>query len=270
MKIAALIPIHKCPIPVICKTIASAAIPGIDCITIANDSGPHSDADIVEWLKRFELWHAGLGGIRGPANDWPIKFVRTPKNLGPGGARDYGVTHTDADYIATLDVGDYWYPEAKARQLAFVRETQPQACFSRCFDTIAGAERPLHAEWAERIFTSNRFQLSTTVYRKDVWARVGGYPPSWWASDWLFNVVVQKFAGWTMYDECTGTADEGPGGHSDVHGDLEKCRQWRECVADAQLFARSVSRGEWLPPSVEDRWKADPIMFAIAERKVTA
>ena len=50
--------------------------------------------------------------------DARISCVRSPRNLGIGGARNLGLAHAQGDLIALLDADDLWHPQYLARQVA--------------------------------------------------------------------------------------------------------------------------------------------------------
>lgn len=63
------------------------------CVYIVNDC---SDYNYEEITSKFRLYYY-------------IKELQTPKNMGPGYARQFGIDNSDSDYIVFMDSDDFFY-----------------------------------------------------------------------------------------------------------------------------------------------------------------
>ncbi len=62
-------------------------------VYLVNDCSDYDYHDFVEYFSSF----------------FPIQELKTPKNVGPGGARNYGIDHSHQDYIVFIDSDDVFY-----------------------------------------------------------------------------------------------------------------------------------------------------------------
>lgn len=201
--VVVVVPSYNEPLERIERTIASAfATPGVDLVRVVDD---------------------GSGIPVGLAPRDRLEVLRCLRNGGPSAALNAGIRSLPADaIICRLDVGDVFYPEPKARQIAMVKSGAPAVCSWR-FDPVAGRVCPIREDWARRIYTDCQFSGTATVFTKAAWLECGGFDESLrWCDDWRFSVAVHAHIGWTVFPEVTGEHGEFPGGHSDVNGDRER------------------------------------------------
>ena len=79
-------------------------------VYIVNDS---SDKDYSEFVKRYK-------------KDFDITELKTPENVGPGLARQYGIDHSSSEYITFLDADDVFYEYYSIEDLYKFLQRNPQ------------------------------------------------------------------------------------------------------------------------------------------------
>lgn len=149
--------------------------------------------------------------------DERVGILRLTANVGPAAALNAGCAELiaqGATVIARLDVGDVWFPESKALQLADALDTGCAASFSPSFDEATGRARPVSARWATQLYRDNQFQASTTIVRVDVAEAIKFDESLRYCDDWDFAMRVQHAYGWRHFDAVTGTATAFPDGHT--------------------------------------------------------
>ena len=62
-------------------------------VTLVNDCSPNTDCDYQDLIDRYK-------------SEIDIRCIRTPRNVGQGLARQYGIDHTDCDYFMFMDEDD--------------------------------------------------------------------------------------------------------------------------------------------------------------------
>jgi glycosyltransferase involved in cell wall biosynthesis len=147
-------------------------------------------------------------------DDLDAEVVRLPENLGCSGALNAGISLlADDDIVCRLDVGDQFYPEPKARQIAVVASGQARCSSSPHFDPVSGKTWRVPPDWSRRIFTDSVFTPCTNVYRVSVWREVGEHDKTLrYKADWDFSMKVQAYVGWHMHPETTCEAGMYPDG----------------------------------------------------------
>lgn len=198
------------------RSVASAlAVPGVDLVRVVDDGSPVPA--VLEPRDRVEV-------------------LRCSQNGGPSAALNTGIRDLPDDaIIVRLDVGDVFYPEPKARQIAMAKAGAPAVC-SWHFDPVHDRIHKISDDWATRIFTTCQFSSTASVFTRAAWLEVGRFDETMrWADDWLFLAQVQAYIGWTVFPEVAGEHGEHPGGHSDVSRDPEKKRRR---LADQSRAAR--------------------------------
>lgn len=89
-------------------------------VTIVDD---HSDVNYDSVVAMFQQF-------------FPIRVLRLEKNCGPGMARQYGIEHTNEDYIMFLDCGDnFVHPESMRNILAIIKSNPNVELFSWAHDS---------------------------------------------------------------------------------------------------------------------------------------
>lgn len=93
------------------RTLFSLGIDSNANITIVDDCSDETYEDVIELFSHF----------------YSIRVLKTPKNGGPGVARQFGLSHTYGDYVMFLDTGDILYtPDTLSRMLKLC-ENNPEA-----------------------------------------------------------------------------------------------------------------------------------------------
>ena len=135
--------------------------------------------DAVE--AQFQTFAAG--------DQQPARFVRHEKNQGLPATRNTAVALAQAEWIVLLDSDDLWHREHLSNLVA-AAERQPDAelvhAGSILFDSDTGRELELRAPSAEirAAFPVSLFhggyiiQPSSVMLKKSLWARVGGFNPT--------------------------------------------------------------------------------------------
>lgn len=183
-----------------------------------------------------------------------VEVIRCDANGGPAAALFTGISQqSPTAIICRLDVGDEFYPEAKARQIDEVLSGKCQASGSPRFDPVAGVERPVREGWDRRIYTDAQFAAPTTVYERSAWEAAGGNAVHLrWCEDWLFAIRMQAYVGWRIFDEVTCSAGEFPGGHSDVTGERAKARA--KCRAEVAKIGQALGRPDTCRHLFDTAW----------------
>jgi glycosyltransferase involved in cell wall biosynthesis len=145
-----------------------------------------------------------------------VRVIHLPANGGCSVALNAGIRDLPEDsIICRLDVGDVFYPEAKARQIDVVLSGRARCSSSPHFDPVSGEPWTVSPNWQRAIYTDSVFTGCTNVYRKGVWREVGGHDESLrYLADWDFSMKVQYYVGWHMHDEMTCEAGMYPDGFS--------------------------------------------------------
>jgi glycosyltransferase involved in cell wall biosynthesis len=142
----------------------------------------------------------------------PCEVIHLSENGGCSRALNAGIEALpESAIVCRLDVGDAFYPEAKARQIAALTCSS-----SPHFDPVSGLVMSPPANWRCRIYTDCVFTGCTNVYPKAIWREVGGHDESLrYCADWDFSMKVQHHAGWRIHDEVTCEAGQHAGGLTD-------------------------------------------------------
>lgn len=195
MIVSVIVPCYREAIDKVISTVESAlAVRNIDRIIVVDDGCGDSTLDDLATER--------------------VSVVHLPGNLGCSGALNAGIALlSDDDIACRLDVGDHFYPDAKARQIEVVLSGQARCSSSPHFDPVAGEVWRIPGDWRSRIYVDSVFTPCTNVYRVSVWREVGGHDEGLrYKADWDFSMKVQAYVGWHMHDEVTCSAGMFPGG----------------------------------------------------------
>lgn len=118
----------------------------------------------------------------------PVRYQRHEVNQGLPATRNTGIGASAGELIALLDADDCWRPEHLEKTVARLRESGADLAHagSLLFDSDTGRELETRAPSPEAVsrFPLSLFlgeyliQPSSTVLRKSLWERVGGFDPS--------------------------------------------------------------------------------------------
>lgn len=86
------------------RSVLNQTYPSLELLLI--DNGSTDGTQIT--LKKLESDHRN------------IRFIQTPKNLGPSGARNLGIRESNGEYIFFLDGDDLMFPSKIEKQIAFM------------------------------------------------------------------------------------------------------------------------------------------------------
>lgn len=93
------------------KTLFSIGLDSNVNITIVDDCSEETYDDIIDLFSRF----------------FSIRVLKTPKNGGPGVARQFGLSHTYGDYVIFIDTGDVFYTPNTLLTMLQICENNPDA-----------------------------------------------------------------------------------------------------------------------------------------------
>ncbi len=208
-------------------------------IILVDDSNPPEDrAALMECIESSDVKN--------------ILCVRTPRNLGPGGARNFGWELASQPYLAFLDADDSWHPMKIAIQLEYMIEHSEvdftahhwsvfDPAFSGCKElTFAGQGlrtrrlRPIDLLWRNPVCTS------TVMLKRALHQR---FPERRYAEDyelWL-RLLLGGCRG-VFLDAYLAYLHKPPYGAGGLSGEL-----WRMEVGEIQTYW-SLCREGMLPP----------------------
>jgi glycosyltransferase involved in cell wall biosynthesis len=122
-----------------------------------------------------------------------VMALQTPKNGGPGPARQVGVDAADTEFVAYLDADDEWHPEHIARALAILDARPDVVCtwgsyeqshVGSDWETFGPAEIKETVDSWSLIRESYVVQSGAVARRAAVLAIGGNYPDVRWCEDY--------------------------------------------------------------------------------------
>lgn len=123
----------------------------------------------------------------------PVQVLRTPTNVGPGGARHLGIMHTDAELIAILDADDVALPD-HLQQLELQHERRGGLVTAEGFvwRPGTGLERRTMRQWKplppvpqqRRAIIASNFVTIATLFHRELYERAGGFRDRTGVEDW--------------------------------------------------------------------------------------
>lgn len=113
-------------------------------------------------------------------DDSRIRYVRSPSNLGPGGARNLGVSEARGEILTFLDDDDLWLP----RRLQIAEAAIDDAPIILCWQYSTGG-RLLNGCVHDEILDATPPQLGAIALRKSAWVPMDssyrrGQDVIWW------------------------------------------------------------------------------------------
>lgn len=134
-------------------------------IVIVDDGSPDDTAHVAQALMERHPHHR-------------IRLHRQ-QNLGLPGARNSGITASGGRYILPLDADDMIKPQMLERTVALLEADHSAAIAYTDREEFGAINRVVRLKEFEpkRLAAANLFQYSS-LYRRDVWAAVGGYNPN--------------------------------------------------------------------------------------------
>ncbi len=104
--------------------------------------------------------------------DARIKWLSSPKNQGPGAARNLGMKVAQGEYIAFLDSDDEWLPDKLAKQVERMEKEPPEVGVCFC-----GAKIIKNGDTYHPAFYRPRKAWERDTLRQFVWDKVGFLTP---------------------------------------------------------------------------------------------
>lgn len=236
--VVVVMPCHREPIAEVQKSIDSALAVPIEGIrvTLVDDGTGREDLD-------------ALGSDR-------VTVIHRDTNGGPSAALDTGIASTaPGSVICRLDVKDEFYPEPKARQIETVLRGIPASC-SPHWDPVRNYEHHPPPDWRKRIYSDSCFTGVTTVYRRDVWERVGIDTSIRWAEDWRFSMLIEHIVGFDLFPEVTCSAGMYAGGHTDCTSNRAKYDAREADRARVVTLGRALSHPDAYAHLYNPKWCA--------------
>lgn len=131
--------------------------------------------------------------------DLPIRLVRLEQNVGPGGARNAGISAGSEPYIAFLDADDEWHAEKVERQMKVMQAPEAPA-FSAHLKFFSSQDWPSRLtenvtefdHWD--ILLKNPAAISTVMMRRD---SIRYLFPEWYAGEDYAFVAANLLSGIT-------------------------------------------------------------------------
>jgi glycosyltransferase involved in cell wall biosynthesis len=102
-----------------------------------------------------------------------VRFIRHPKNSGLSAARNTGIKHSKYDLVIPMDADDYFFPDA-VKNLYKEVDDEHGIYYGNLLSMghVAIPETGLITK--ARLLDSNPL-FSSSLYKKEVWEKVGGY-----------------------------------------------------------------------------------------------
>ncbi|MGL3213534.1 glycosyltransferase family 2 protein [Bradyrhizobium sp. BR 1433] len=155
----------------------------------------------------------------------PIKLIKLPRNVGPGGARNAGISASSEPFLAFLDADDEWHPHKLRLQMGLMLASDAPAGSSHR-KSFAGAAWPTFNGWAHArritrraILTSNVASISTVVIRRD--AVQHRFPRTYACEDyWFVAAHVLSGVEFIRMDQTLARSDKPAFGASGLSGRL--------------------------------------------------
>ena len=135
-----------------------------------------------------------LIGAHGEAS---IRLIAQDNCGSPGQTRNVGIAAARGEYLVCLDADDRLHPEYLARCAAAL-DAHPEAAVAYGDLQMFGDDDTLHVppEWDTRVQLDCNFLDVVSMFRRSVWAEVGGYDTEIGYEDWdLWIAVIER--GWT-------------------------------------------------------------------------
>ena len=120
-----------------------------------------------------------------------VRLIAQPNCGSPGQTRNVGISAARGQYIVCLDADDRLHPEYLAR-CATALDTHADAAIAYGDLQMFGDDDTLHVppEWDTRVELDCNFLDVVSMFRRSVWAEVGGYDTAIGYEDWDFWIAV--------------------------------------------------------------------------------
>lgn len=115
-------------------------------------------------------------------SDWHIHILS--KNIGAGGARDFGIRHCTTRYIALLDADDIWLPDHLEKAFEIIESYDLDLFGAQMHKLSQGNLYPFDSEEEiikhirlNRLLFKCSFLTSTVIFQRDSYIQAGGFLP---------------------------------------------------------------------------------------------
>ena len=169
----------------------------------AIDSVLLQDFDDFELIIVDDCSTDGTKGIVETYKDSRICYYRCTHNLGASGARNYGVTKSNGEYIAFHDSDDEWIQGKLTKQIKYAKQHPEYGLIYGKMDIICQNERgvfpnslvlgDLEGDIYQWLLCRNTIGAPTMFLKKEVFENVGGFDDSLRClEDWEFAIRISK------------------------------------------------------------------------------
>lgn len=181
------------------------------------------------------------------ARDPRVRLVRSPGNLGGGGARNLGVAHARSGLIAFQDSDDRWLPEKLERQLAALA-AEPGAALCYCGSLYWGEARTYYipepgfgrfsGDMSVELLRGNSTSTQTVLMHRALFDAAGGFDPAFRRyQDWDLMIRLAQATRFAFVAEPLVLIYQTPG---NLSSSLRNDAVWRARILEKyhDLFAR--------------------------------
>jgi glycosyltransferase involved in cell wall biosynthesis len=132
-----------------------------------------------------------------------LTVVSLPENLGPSGARNYGLRLAKSPFVAFLDDDDAWLPTRVQRELGVLDGSDANLVFGRAEiidsrgNTLPGRSStyPESLSWPGILFRNPVHGPSCVLARRETVLAVGGFPEEFrMGEDWILWAKIARVA----------------------------------------------------------------------------
>lgn len=137
-----------------------------------------------------------------PNKIWPrVTRLKTPKNLGPAGARNYAISKCDGELISFLDADDYWDSFKLMKSVKEFQDNPDVGMTCGNYRIVANNrmkkpfyKTPINIDWIS-LMKVNYVASGSVTIRRDVFEEVDGFNEKYWiAEDYdLWVRVAEKY-----------------------------------------------------------------------------
>lgn len=118
-----------------------------------------------------------------------INLLRTPNNLGPAGARNYGISKTDADFISFLDSDDVMDIHKLANSMKEFQKDKSIGMTCGNYRILANGKlrapfynTPVHISY-DSLLRQNLVASGSVTIKREIFNLVGGFNEKYWIGE---------------------------------------------------------------------------------------
>ncbi|MCS3904370.1 glycosyltransferase involved in cell wall biosynthesis [Methylohalomonas lacus] len=125
-----------------------------------------------------------------------LKYIRSDKNLGPGGARELGRQHITGAYVSYLDSDTRWKQKKLAAQVELMEANKSIGmCYTGCMDediygnfSIRNESLEAHKKILPIVLIKRPWGTSSCMWRRQVSDQIGSWRKLWISEDAEYEV----------------------------------------------------------------------------------